>query len=260
MKASNFLNLKGNADLLAALLLLVFGWSCLRGTGIMHSLQPDQSTANVSLCDGNGDEIRASRVKDVRKNGFPSADEWERAEPVSFCRNWQGREPDPQRSTEVRVMWAPDKLYLRFRCQYRELYVFDTATASGRKEQLWDRDVAEAFLQPDRFGEHFYKEFEVAPNGFWIDLDIFPSAKADLHSGMKAVVTTDEKTRLWTAEVAIPMRSLTRQFDPHQTWRANFFRAEGREPKRAYFSWRPTNTPQPNFHVHEAFGVLRFVE
>ena len=64
---------------------------------------------------------------------------------------------------------------------------------NGRRDHLWDRDVAEAFLQPDPSRAHYYREFEVSPNGMWIDLDIFPGGLADLKSGLKKSVFLDEK-------------------------------------------------------------------
>jgi alpha-galactosidase len=92
----------------------------------------------------------------------------------------------------------------------------------------------------------------------WIDLDIFPGGRADLKSGLQRAVVLDEKSRVWTAELAIPMRSVTTKFDPSATWRANFYRVEGRKEPRTYLAWQPTHTPQPNFHVPKAFGKLRF--
>jgi len=147
---------------------------------------------------------------------------------------------------------------LRFECRYRELFVFEDSDPHGRRNHLWDRDVAEAFLQPDPSSENFYREFEVSPNGMWVDLDIFPGGLADLKSGLQRSVVLDEKSRTWTAELAIPMKSLTTKFDPSAIWRANFYRVEGRSEPRAYLAWQPTHTPQPNFHVPEAFGKLRF--
>jgi hypothetical protein len=54
------------------------------------------------------------------------------------------------------------------------------------------------------------------------------------------------------------MKSLTEYFDPASVWRVNFFRVEGPTEPRFYSSWLPTNTPQPNFHIPERFGHLRF--
>ena len=118
--------------------------------------------------------------------------------------------------------------------------------------------MVEAFLQPDPAHQYSYREFEVSPNGMWVDLDIFPAGRADLKSGLQRSVVKDEKSRVWIAELAIPMSSLTTKFNPAAIWRANFYRVEGRKEPRTYLAWQPTHTPQPNFHVPTAFGKLRF--
>jgi len=186
------------------------------------------------------------------------ATEWRQANPIAFSSDWQGKNRDPTRETRVQLLWSDETLYLRFECRYRELYVFPDSEPSGRRDQLWDRDVAEAFLQPDPSRERFYREFEVSPNGMWIDLDIFPGGRADLNSNLKRSVLLDERSRTWTAELGIPLRLLTNNFDPSASWRANFYRIEGKQEPRAYLAWQPTHTPQPNFHVPQAFGRLRF--
>ena len=204
-------------------------------------------------------EVIARRVSsEIRLDAANSAPEWESAQPLHFDLDWQGKNPDPELETEVRVLWSPTSVYLRFVCRYRELFVFEDSDPNGRRDHLWDRDVAEAFLQPDPSDERCYKEFEVAPNGMWIDLDISPSGLADLKSGLARSVHVDAQRKIWTAELAIPMRCLTAQFDPNAVWRANFYRVEGKTEPRQYMAWQPTHTPQPNFHVPKAFGTLRF--
>ena len=193
-------------------------------------------------------------------NGFPVEVQWELAAPVCFSHDWQGKNEDSLRQTEVRILWSNDELHLRFCCRFRTLHVFPDADPNGRRDGLWDRDVAEVFLQPDRFGEKYYKEFEVSPNGQWLDLDITPHGLRHIASGMRSSVTVDESQGDWTAELAIPMSAITERFDPAQPWRANFFRCEGIDPHRFYGAWQPTGTPQPNFHVPGVFGTLRFVE
>ena len=105
---------------------------------------------------------------------------------------------------------------------------------------------------------NIYKEFEVSPNGQWLDLDITPQGLRHITSGMSSNVALDEATQVWTADLAIPMAAITQNFDPAQAWRVNFFRCEGVDPQRFYSAWQPTNTPTPNFHVPEKFGTLRF--
>jgi alpha-galactosidase len=268
--------------------------------------QADASPSNVMQTDtvNSRSEITAARVAgETRLDAANPAQEWKSTEPIHFSTDWQGKNADSALETEVRVLWSPTTLYLRFVCHYRELFVFEDSDSNGRRDHLWDRDVAEAFLRPPdsfsksadvapatsvqgaersspvagggtpstREGGRFqkvegdydtpyasYKEFEVAPNGMWIDLDIIPSGRGDLKSGLTRSVHVDAKRKIWTAELAIPMKALTASFDPAATWRVNFYRVEGKAEPRKYMAWQPTMTPHPNFHVPERFGSLRF--
>jgi alpha-galactosidase len=105
-----------------------------------------------------------------------------------------------------------------------------------------------------------YQEFEVSPNGLWIDLKISHGEKEEMHSRLRRRVALDQAAKVWTAELAIPMKSLTPDFDPKKGWRVNFYRVEGKSEPRFYAAWSPTMTPQPNFHVPAAFGHLVFLE
>jgi alpha-galactosidase len=204
-------------------------------------------------------EIIASHIdREIALDAGHPAAGWQSAQPISFCSDWQGKNTDPGRETQVRALWSERTLYLRFECRYRELYVFEDSDPDGRRDYLWDRDVVEAFLQPDPLLLLFYREFEVSPNGMWIDLDIFPGGRADLKSGMQRSVFLDPSSHAWTAELAIPIPALTPDFDPTRIWRANFYRVEGSKVPRAYLAWQPTHTAQPNFHVPAAFGQMRF--
>jgi hypothetical protein len=210
-------------------------------------------------CTSEKDTITAARIgREIALDARHPAAEWKSSEEVTFCADWQGKNPDPERQTSVRVLWTPQTLYLRFECRYRELFLFDDSDANGRRDQLWDRDVAEAFLQPDPSRARYYREFEVSPNGMWVDLDIFPEGRRDLGSGLQRSVWLDREHRAWCAELGIPMRALTANFDPTAEWRVNFFRVEGSREPRFYAAWRATHTPEPNFHVASAFGLLRF--
>jgi len=220
----------------------------------------------VAVCVGGSSYVPDSEVVAVRlqnplvSDGMPSPQDWERAQPVSFDRDWQGKNDEPDRQTEVRLLWSPDAIYVRFRCLYRTIHVFDDSEPNGRRDQLWERDVAEVFLQPSNLGGRHYKEFEVSPNGQWIDLTIAPEGGEPLNSGLRRVVSLNETRKQWIAVLAIPMKSLTEHFDLATSWRVNFYRCEGANPRRAYLAWRPTYSSRPNFHVPESFGKLRFAE
>jgi len=192
--------------------------------------------------------------------GFPTPSSWDKAKLLRFDADWQGKNADPERETEVRLLWTSQILFVRFRAKYRTITVFPDAEPSGRRDQLWDRDVAEVFLQPDPSNLRRYKEFEVSPNGQWIDLDIAPGEKHDLKSGMTRRVVLHEGAKEWVAELAIPMRCLVKKFDSAKTWRVNFYRVEGASEPRFYSAWQSTGTEVPNFHVPEVFGELVFAE
>ncbi len=205
------------------------------------------------------DTLTAVRfIERADTEGFPAAAAWESVPAIRFSQDWQGKNADPQRETEVRVLWSKKSLFFRFLARFRDITVFADAEPSGRRDQLWDRDVAEVFLQPPEQSGRHYKEFEVSPNGFWIDLEIAPGEKHNLRSGLSCRATIDEKSKTWQAELSLPMKSLTTRFDPGAAWRVNFYRVEGASEPRFYSAWRPTGTPAPNFHVPESFGKLVF--
>ena len=208
---------------------------------------------------GGGSDKRAVAPKlttPLDRAGLPQAAAWEAARPVVFCADWQGRNADPQRQTEVRLLWSQAYLFLRFRASYREIYVY--AGGNSRRDQLWLRDVAEVFIRRGSVDPKHYLEFEISPNGDWLDLDISPGRKFDLMCALKSRVVTEAQSKVWVAELAIPFSCFAKEFDPKEIWRLNFFRVEGVEPNRFYSCWQPTHTSQPNFHIPEVFGELQF--
>lgn len=251
----------GKSDMMRLILLMILlaGLTMAQDSGVCGS--GNSVAVGAVKVEVGPDTITASRVaEEIRLDARHPAVEWQRAQAIAFCADWQGKNADSGRETRVRALWTPKTLYLRFECRYREIFIFENSNANGRRDHLWDRDVAETFLQPDPSRPPYYREFEVSPNGMWIDLDIFPDGLNHLKSGLTRSVWVDEKNRMWAAEIAIPMKALTEKFDPAAVWRTNFFRVEGQREPRFYSAWRPTNTPEPNFHVPAVFGKLKFAE
>jgi alpha-galactosidase len=228
-----------------------------------NGYNPTENTMNLSSSDNPKSTPTAVALRFTEKpdsEGFPAKSAWEKTTVYSFDQDWKGENANPQRATEVRLLWTPETLYLRFLCKYQTIFVFPDARADGWRYELWERDVAETFLQPDSTDPFVYREFEVSPNGFWIDLAVSHGKIEELHSGLRRRVVMDEKAKTWTAELAIPMKFLTTQFDPKHPWRANFYRIEGETEPRFYSAWSPTFSPKPNFHVPSAFGTMEFHE
>jgi hypothetical protein len=208
-------------------------------------------------CGQSTSQIAAAHLRrPLDPQTFPDNDDWRRARPIVFCANWKGKETDPQRKTEVRMLWSSQALYLRFEAHYRNIYIYPEA--NQRHEKLFLRDVVEVFLQSDTHEAKHYKEFEVSPNGDWLDLDISRAGGSNLMCDVKTSATISSAKHTWVAELAIPMKCLTQKFDRDAEWRLNLFRIEGNEPGRFYSAWRPTKTLRPDFHVPEVFGTLKF--
>jgi hypothetical protein len=237
----------------------VFLFAGMLGCGLLSSREVHcVSAGKISSARKTETAIAVRFDSRTDADGFPVFAAWDNAPAMRFDRDWQGENADPQRETQVQLLWTPDALYFKFLARYRSVTVFDDAEPDGRRDQLWERDVAEVFLQPPESDARQYKEIEVSPNGFWIDLDIAPRGKRDLKSGLRRRIKVDEQNKTWMAELALPMKSLTAQFDPAKAWRVNFFRVEGASEPRFYSAWQATGTPVPNFHVPESFGKLVF--
>ena len=198
---------------------------------------------------------------DFRPDAHAAEPQWDHVPYAGFDLGHRNAGPaEPDRHTACRILWTPSFLYLRFDCRYRTLTLFDRSAAGpgGRLMGVWKRDVAEAFIQPDPSHPHIYREFDIAPNGLWIDLAIGshdPSWRSDARTS--AAISPTHHT--WRAEWAIPMRSLAAddseyRAQPGAIWRLNLFRQEGL-PKDS-FEWSVSGAP--TFHIPARFGYLVF--
>jgi alpha-galactosidase len=214
----------------------------------------NNSSISESGCDFRAIAFHLERLPDP--DGFPPVDSWDSAAPLRFDRDWQGANADPKRATEVRLLWSFEFLFVKFSCRYRSIYIYPDGNC--RKDRLWLRDVAEVFIQPETDKIRCYKEFEISPNGGWIDLDIAPGRTDPLGAVVKSRAAIHPELAVWTGEFVLPMNCLTLDFSPDRVWNVNFFRVEGPEPHRFYSAWSPTRTSVPNFHVPDVFGKLQF--
>ena len=187
---------------------------------------------------------------------------WERCEPVTIAHLWSGAPAPVERQAEARVCWSDEALHVRFVCQQHEPLVVSAEPQTDRKTLgLWDRDVCEIFVAPDPARPERYFEFEGAPTGEWVDLGIVITPQGretdwEYRSGMKAAASVSE--REVKIGIAIPWSVSIPKPNRGDLWLVNLFRCVGPEAPDRYLAWRPTHTPEPAFHVPEAFGPLRF--
>ena len=166
--------------------------------------------------------------------------------------------------TEVRSRWTGENLYLLFICPYEVLHLKPNPSAASETNQLWNWDVAEIFIGTDFEHIRRYKEFEVSPQGEWVDLDIDREAQQKTagwkwDSGFEAKARTDTGKKVWYAAMRIPMKSI----DPRTPangleMRVNLFRCQGKDADRKYLAWQAPHNQ--TFHTPEAFGILKLAK
>jgi alpha-galactosidase len=188
--------------------------------------------------------------------------EWEKAQALHLVSYWSGEAAPPERGAEARLLWSEKALCVRFICRQAEPLVISSSPQTTRKTPgLWERDVCEIFIAPCASEPEHYYEFEAAPTGEWIDLEIRwkqEGRETDWHyrSGMTASARVEESRIIIV--MRLPWEAFGHKPRAGELWRANLFRCIGSGADRGFLAWQPTRTPQPNFHVPQAFGWLRF--
>ncbi|MBI4910586.1 MAG: carbohydrate-binding family 9-like protein [Acidobacteria bacterium] len=202
-------------------------------------------------------------AKDVAASADPQAAHWKKVQPLVAMNDRFGK-PAPDHRMEVRTLWSDKFLYVLYTCPYKQLNVIARPTQTQETNHLWNYDVAELFIGDDFQNINLYKEFEISPQGEWVDLDIdrehMDVKKAILwDSHMEVKCRIDKEKKVWYGEMKIPLRALTaRPVKAGTEMRVNFYRIQEPEPNRVYIAWQPVNNQ--SFHTPQAFGRIRFVQ
>jgi hypothetical protein len=189
---------------------------------------------------------------------------WRKADSVKVAQYWSGESAPKERQFFARLLWSDTALYVRFEAAQTEpLVVSEKPDLSKKTLRLWDRDVCEVFIAPDKTHRNKYFEFEIAPTGEWIDLGIeaTPTTRKtdwDYKSNMTSASRID-KDKVVMA-IKIPFAALSKTPKIGDIWLGNLFRCVGKDPNRGYLAWQPTKTKEPAFHIPEAFGEFVFVK
>jgi hypothetical protein len=216
-------------------------------------------SAALLLADGPG-RIESRQIgRDFALTADPNTGAWKNVTGV-FADHGPKGDPVPDHKTEIRSRWTRNNLYILFICPFQDLHLKASPSTSTETNKLWDYDVAEIFIGTDFDHIRHYTEFEVSPQGEWVDLDIDrdhpkPEGGWLWNSGFKVKARIDQAQKVWYGEMQIPMKSIdTRPARRGNEMRVNLYRIEGAEPHRIYIAWQPTNSS--TYHVPEAFGRL----
>ncbi len=187
---------------------------------------------------------------------------WATASEAVVDKYWSGEAAPAGRRFTARFLWTETSLFVRFHAECGEPPVTtDEPDVTKKTIGLWDFDVCEIFIAPDRREPRRYFEFEAAPTGHWLDvaIDLTTGTRLsdwDYRSGMRTASAADEASVVTVIE--IPWQAVGGRPNAGDIWAGNLFRCVGTDPGRGYLAWSPTLTPEPNFHVPERFGEFRF--
>lgn len=204
--------------------------------------------------------VRASA--DVRLQTDPASAFWRAARPAYLERDKDGTLTSHFRS-EVRIRWTKDNLYFLFICPYDELYLKPSPTTTEETNKLWNWDVAEVFISSNFSDINRYQEFEVSPQGEWLDLDIDLNKPHHedgwtWNSGFAAIARADATRHRWYAAMRIPLSAIDKRSPADgMEFRMNLFVSEGPPSNHHAVTWRPPMSD--TFHVPARFGLLRLV-
>jgi hypothetical protein len=193
----------------------------------------------------------------------PDASVWKAATPV-YAENGPKGDPTPGHRTEIRSRWSDQNLYFLFICPYEALNLKPNPTTTEETNKLWDWDVAEVFIGTNFQNIRHYTEFELSPQGEWVDLDIdrdhpLPGGGWQWNSGFKVAARIDSDKKIWYGVMRIPIAKVDdRPAEPGREMRVNFYRIQGPGPGRKGIAWQPTHAS--TYHVPEAFGRLKLVK
>jgi hypothetical protein len=202
------------------------------------------------------------------KSDFPISElenkSWEKAQTIEVDKYWSGENVPKERRFKAKLLWSDTAVYVRFEANQKEpLIVSETPNLTSKTRGLWDRDVCEIFLAPNRAEFRKYFEFEIAPNGEWIDLGIhqMPDKRDtdwDYASGMQSKSLIGKDKILMA--IKIEWKAFGKTPKAGDVWLGNIFRCVGKGKKRGYLAWSPTMTKEASFHVPEKFGEFEFVK
>ncbi len=218
-------------------------------------------TAGLALAQDQIESKQAQR--DTSADTDPNSAFW-RGAPAIFAERDGSGNPVPGHRSEIRSRWTGRNLYFLFICPYEQLNLKPDPKTETETNELWKWDVAEVFIGSDFKNIRRYKEFEVSPQGEWIDLDIDLDAPRHedgwvWNSGFQSSARIDQAAKIWYAFMRIPYAAVdARPAAAGNTLRVNFFRSQGARPNHKSIVWQPMH--RPSFHVPEVFGTLKLVD
>ena len=222
------------------------------------------ASASIAAQTMKSNRLKITRIDSELEISALNSPRWDKAAEVPIGDYWSGKAAPEGRHFKARLLWSATALYVRFEANQAEpMVINEKPDLTVKTNRLWDRDVCEIFIAPNKAVRNKYFEFEIAPTGEWIDLGITVTPKrriTDLEykSGMQSAVFVESEKVVMA--IKIEWKAFGKTPKVGDIWLGNLFRCVGKDPTRGYLSWQATKTKVPSFHVPSKFGEFEFVK
>jgi len=176
-----------------------------------------------------------------------------------------GAEPAPAIDTRVGIEWNDAGFLIYFHGRFEKLRLLPESTQTpphSKTHRLWElSDVYEIFIGVNASETKRYKEFQVAPDSRWIDIDVNKQLGISnhfWHSGLRCRSIIDHEIKVWSSIIELPWNCFGLHKRTDDVWNANFYRASGTHHGDELLAWSPTGYGEKCFHRTEHFGTIRF--
>ena len=173
---------------------------------------------------------------------------------------------------KAKMMYDRDNLYVIFKVEDRYVRCV-TQEING---PVWDDSCVELFFSPDSGAPSKYFNLEVNCGGTpLMYYNIVPRKDYTIlepddikqieiaHSLPGLILNEITEPVTWTIEYKIPLSILEKYAPvtrpgPGVVWRANFYKIADKTSNPHYLTWSPVRNSEPDFHLPQFFGTLRF--
>ncbi|CAN5349836.1 hypothetical protein BH23BAC1_BH23BAC1_08610 [soil metagenome] len=226
----------------------------------------------VKLFKNEAPVYTASRLKSpINIDGDWNKPQWQKTKAVKI-KNMMGGKPEFIPSTEAKVSYDHENVYVIFRVKDRHVKCLDREYNGP----VYQDSCVEFFFAPDTEQPLNYFNVEINCGGSILTHYVTTNGKDHLklevedlkkieiaHSQPEVVDPEIAEPTIWTIEYRIPLSMLEKYSKvtypgPGVTWKANFFKIAGKTSNPHYFTWSFIDHPTPKFHLPEYFGTLKF--
>lgn len=197
--------------------------------------------------------------------------QWKDIEAIHL-NNSIGKEPLFRPVVKAKMMYSNDAIYVIFNVEDR----FIRCVTKDVNGPVCEDSAVEFFFSPDEnAGEKYFnletncggtplmyyntvprKTFKILGTADILQIEIAHSLPQIINPEIKGPVT-------WTIEYRIPVSLLEKysnvtQPRPGSTWKANFYKCADKTSNPHYLTWAHISTDQPDFHLPQFFGELKF--